>query len=83
MTYKHHSLRPRFGKIPAAMDYSGRGRSKLYEWAERYSGLFRKDGKSVLVDFDVLDQILDRLPVAVIKPKPIDKTEMPRGSDSS
>jgi hypothetical protein len=64
---QQHSLRPRFGKIPAAMRYSGRGRSRLYEWANQYQGLFRKDGASTLVDFNILDQILDELPVATVK----------------
>jgi hypothetical protein len=66
MSIKHH-LRPRFGKIPTAMAYSGRGRSRLYEWANEYHGLFKKDGVSTLVDFDVLDEILDQLPAATVK----------------
>jgi len=33
-------------------------------------GLFKKHGKSTLVDFDVLDKILDALPAAAIsKPR--------------
>jgi hypothetical protein len=63
MTY---TVRPRLGKIPTAVAYSGRSRTRLYELAEQYEGLFKKDGASTLVDFDILDQILDRLPVAVI-----------------
>jgi hypothetical protein len=58
---------PRFGTIPRAVDYSGRSRSRLYQLAAKHAGLFRKDGKSTLVDFSVLDQILDKLPVAKIK----------------
>lgn len=58
---------PRFGKIPAAVHYSGFGRSKLYELAADNPGLFRKSGASTLVDFDVLDGILNNLPLAVIK----------------
>ena len=57
---------PRFGTIPRACDYSGRSRSRLYQLAAKHEGLFRKDGKSTLVDFAVLDQILDKLPVAKI-----------------
>jgi hypothetical protein len=64
----HQTSRPRFGKIPAATRYSGRGRSRLYQWAALHPGLFRKDGNSTIVDFDVLDEILDALPVAEIKP---------------
>ena len=60
-------VRPRMGKIPAAVNYSGRSRARLYEWATEYPGLFRKDGKSTLVDFDLLDTILGALPVAEIK----------------
>ena len=62
-TYK---VRPRLGKIPAATAYSGRSRTRLYQWAEQHEGLFKKDGASTLVDFDILDEILDQLPVAVI-----------------
>ena len=63
----HQISRPRFGKIRAASRYSGRGRSRLYEWAALHPGLFRKDGTSTMVDFDVLDEILDAMPVAEIK----------------
>jgi hypothetical protein len=58
--------RPRFGKIPAAMTYSGLGRMKLYEEAAANPQLFRKAGTATLVDFDVLDLILDQLPPAKI-----------------
>jgi hypothetical protein len=61
------SLRPRFGSIWRAVDYSGRSRARLYQLAANHAGLFRKDGKSTLVDFVILDQILDKLPVAKIK----------------
>jgi len=60
-------IRPRFGRIRAAMVYSGIGRSKLYEMAAVHHGLFRKNGRTNVVDFDKLDQILDALPAAVIK----------------
>jgi hypothetical protein len=61
---------PRFGTIPRAVDYSGRSRSRLYQLAAKHEGLFRKDGKSTLVDFAILDRILDGLPVARIKDAP-------------
>lgn len=64
----NNSARPRMGKIARAVAYSGRSKSRLYEWAGEYAGLFKKDGKSTLVDFDVLDRILDALPAAEIKP---------------
>jgi hypothetical protein len=57
----------RYGGIPAAVDYSGRSRSRLYQLAAKHKGLFKKDGKSTIVDFGILDQILDDLPVAKIK----------------
>jgi propanediol dehydratase small subunit len=59
--------RPRFGKIPAAVKYSGRSRGRLYQLATAHPGLFKKDGSSTLVDFAVLDQILDALPAADIR----------------
>jgi hypothetical protein len=60
----HSRRRPRFGKIPAAVAYSGVSRTVLYEMREDTPGLFRKNGKATLVDFDVLDELLDRLPIA-------------------
>jgi hypothetical protein len=64
------ALRPRFGTIKAASQYSGISRSKLYEEAPKYEGLFRKwDGRTI-VDFDLLDSILNALPIAEIKPAP-------------
>jgi len=56
----------RFGSIPQACNYGGFGRSKLYDLAARNPGLMRKlDAKSV-IDFSVLDRILDALPPASI-----------------
>jgi len=60
--------RPRTGKIKAAVAYSGLSRSTLYELAPEYEGLFLKRGKSTLVDFGKLDEILDQLPTANIRP---------------
>jgi len=63
------AIRPKYGKIPTAEQYSGRSRRRLYQLAAQHKGLFRKDGASTIVDFDVLDSILDNLPVADIKPR--------------
>ena len=52
----------RFGTIPKAIDYSGMGKSKLYDKAKERRDLMRKWDKRTLVDFDVLDEILDGLP---------------------
>jgi hypothetical protein len=60
-------VRPRFGRIPTAMAYSGIGRTRLYELAAEHTDLFKKSGAAVLVDFDRLDSILDALPTAVIR----------------
>jgi hypothetical protein len=60
-------LRPRFGKIPAALEYSGLSRSRLYEWGAEHPGLFRKQGRASLIDFTVLDRLLDTLPAAELK----------------
>jgi hypothetical protein len=61
-------LRPRSGRISNAVEYSGIGRSMLYELASKYCGLFKKNGKATIVDYDVLDVIIDALPNAEIKP---------------
>jgi hypothetical protein len=58
--------RARFLKINPAAAYSGRSRGRLYELAHQHPDLFRKDGKSTLVDVAVLDKILDDLPKAEI-----------------
>jgi hypothetical protein len=61
-------LRPRAGKIPTAVRYSGFSRSVLYELAAEHKGLFLKSGKTTLVSFPKLDEIIDSLPPAKIKP---------------
>jgi hypothetical protein len=60
--------RPRSGTISNAVAHCGIGRSKLYELAAATPGLFRKFGKRVIVDFDVLDGVIDKLPNAEIAP---------------
>jgi hypothetical protein len=67
MAPSEHPVRPRFGKIRDAAAYSAIGRSRLYEIAAVTPGLFKKAGASTIVDFDVLDQVLDQLPNADIK----------------
>jgi hypothetical protein len=62
------AVRPRFGNIERAADYSARSRATLYIWAAKHPALFRKSGRSTIVDFAVLDSILDTLPAAQIKP---------------
>jgi hypothetical protein len=56
--------RPRFGKIPEALAYSGISRSRFYEWAREHPALIRKNGRASLADFTVLDELLDALPTA-------------------
>jgi hypothetical protein len=60
--------RSRFGRIPAACAYTGVGRSTIYSLGAATPGLLKKLGKATLVDFDVLDQILDALPAAELQP---------------
>jgi hypothetical protein len=67
MSPSEHPVRPRFGKIPAAVTYSSICRSRLYEIAAMTPGLFKKAGASTIVDFDVLDRVLDQLPNADLK----------------
>jgi hypothetical protein len=57
----------RFGKIPTAVAHCGVGRTTLYKLAAKNAGLFRKFGKTTLVDLDMLDSILASLPNADIK----------------
>ena len=57
----------RFGRIPHAIEHTGMSRSRLYQLAAKNPGLFRKNGSATIVDFSILDAILDRLPIAEIK----------------
>jgi hypothetical protein len=59
----------RFGPIDAAVHHSGLSEATLYVEAGRHPGLFRKYGSKTLVDFEILDAILDALPPADIKPQ--------------
>jgi hypothetical protein len=65
------------GRIPKAIEYSGISRSGLYELAAKWPGLFRKNGVSTLIDFDVLDLVLNELPRAEIKPPAPRKPSVP------
>jgi hypothetical protein len=56
----------RWGRIPAAVDHSGLSRTSLYKLAADNPGLFRKHGAATIVDFQVLDKILEATPPAEI-----------------
>jgi hypothetical protein len=59
--------RPRSGKISAAISHCGIPRSTLYKLAGQHPGLLKKIGASTYVDYDVLDRIIDQLPLAQLK----------------
>jgi len=59
--------RPRFARIPQALEYASISRSRLYEWARQQPNLIRKNGSASLVDFNILDSLLDALPAAELK----------------
>ena len=68
MSLEHNPARQcRFGRIRKAVEYGGISRSGLYVLAGAHPDLFVKFGKSTLVNFDVLDRVLDRLPRAKVK----------------
>jgi hypothetical protein len=70
MSIEHHPARQRrFGRIPRAVEYGGISRSGLYLLAVQHRDLFKKNGRTTLVDFDVLDRVLNSLPPANLKPK--------------
>ena len=58
----------RWGRIPQAIDYSGLSRTTLYGLAAIHRGLFKKHGAVTIVDFDILDRILEASPDAEISP---------------
>jgi hypothetical protein len=43
------------------------GRTKLYEWAQRYPGLIRKSGAMSLLDVDRFNKICAELPEAKLR----------------
>jgi len=57
----------RLGTIEQAVEYSSLSRSRLYELAHVEPALFRKNGRRSLVDYRVLDRLLDALPTADLK----------------
>jgi hypothetical protein len=58
----------RWGRIAQAIDYCGLGRTSLYTLASRHKGLFRKHGSATIVDFNVLDRVLESMPTADLVP---------------
>ena len=58
---------PRWGNIPKAVGRSGVSRASLYLWAQKHPGLFRKNGRSTLVDLEMLDELVAALPVAKLR----------------
>jgi hypothetical protein len=80
-TFTARRFRPRSGSIKAACEYSGIGRSSLYVEAARHAGLFRKWGGKTIVDFNILDRVIDELPDAAIKapPPPFTASRAERG----
>ena len=58
---------PVMGRINTARALFGVSRSWLYRQAKVTPPLFRKSGRSTLVDFGVLRMILNELPLAEIR----------------
>jgi hypothetical protein len=54
--------RPRFGSINAAVATYSIGRSSIYELAREHHDLFVKFRTKTLVDYGVMDRIVDALP---------------------
>jgi hypothetical protein len=67
MSIEQQGMRPRFARIPQALTYAAISRSRLYEWARARPSLIKKNGSASLVDFNVLDAILDELPAAELR----------------
>jgi hypothetical protein len=59
---------PKFSRIPAALNYGGIGRTKLYELAAQNPGLFVKCGAATLVNNAKYDEVLSALPIAKLTP---------------
>jgi hypothetical protein len=57
-----------FGRIPEAIARSGLSKGSLYNLAAKHPGLFRKMGSATIVDFRILNEVLDALPAAELTP---------------
>jgi hypothetical protein len=56
----------RWGRVNEAVALTGLSRSYLYKMAAKYKGLFRKQGRSTIVDLPMLNGILSDAPPAEI-----------------
>lgn len=56
----------RWGRVADAVREGPFKRSRLYKLAAQHPGLFRKDGKSTIVDLTLKDRIASELPAATI-----------------
>jgi hypothetical protein len=56
----------RWGRLPDAQEESGLSRSSIYKLAAKHRGLFRKHGRSTIVDLTMLHAIIENAPVAEI-----------------
>ena len=56
----------RWGRLPKAEDESGLSRSSIYKLAGKHKGLFKKHGRSTLVDLTMLSDIIEASPDAEI-----------------
>jgi hypothetical protein len=70
MADKTATAAPRFQRIPRVLKERDHSRTGLYRLAGEHAGLFRKSGRSILVDTELLDQIEAALPSANIKADP-------------
>jgi hypothetical protein len=64
MSIQSTGLGKRFGRIPEATAFSGLSRSSLYKLAIVHRGLFKKHGSATIVDFQILNEILEAAPAA-------------------
>jgi hypothetical protein len=64
------AFRPRAGGVEDAVLYCGVSRASIYNAGARHPGLLKKWNGRTIVDFDILDSIIDALPVGPAKPMP-------------
>jgi hypothetical protein len=65
------AIEPKNLRINQAVNYSGLSRSSLYRLNSEGRLVFRKAGKSVLVDFKSLKTLIDTLPEVTIPIAPV------------
>jgi hypothetical protein len=67
---KRPSRSKRWGTVNETTQEYPLGKTEVYETAREHPELLRKWGRKTIVDWDLLDEIMDALPAAELRPIP-------------